>query len=155
MMGNDDMNNDDVLEALQEPVPYDSDWSEADYAAEILKRTERLLAYYQVDMERLQSHDAAIETLCRILFDWVPGLRAEHMARLTASAPAGAIFGERGSPFQPGVAQPVSDRLSQALQQYRTLDRMDRKKSKRAELERFVERSVAAAPATSQNHRKR
>jgi hypothetical protein len=69
----------------------------------------------------------------------VPGLRAEHMVRPTASAPAGDIFGAASEVTRPGVAQPVSSRLDEALRQYRMVDA---KKSRREELQRFVERSV-------------
>jgi len=143
-MENDGFDGRELLGKLQKPIPHHPDWSDADYAAEILKRVEQLLSYYAVDIESLQSHDAAMDSLCRILFDWVPGLRAEHMTRLTESAPTGMIFGETADPLRSGVAQPVSDRLNQALRHYRT---MDERKSRRAELQRFVERSVAVDTA--------
>jgi len=129
-----------IPEELTTPIPVQPGWSDADYSAEILARIELLMAHYEIDVDGLTSHDDIIDALCRVLFDWVPGLRAEHMSRPVASAPAGAVFGEAANAGRPGVAQPVSNRLDEALKHYRT---MDQKKSRRDELQRFVERSVA------------
>lgn len=128
-----------IPDKLTKPIPHHPDWTDAEYAAEILVRIELILAHYEIDVDNLKSQDEVVDALCRVLFDWVPGLRAEHMVRPTASAPAGAIFGAASEVTRPGVAQPVSSRLDEALRQYRMVDA---KKSRREELQRFVERSV-------------
>ncbi len=135
---------------LTKPIPHHPDWGDAEYAAEILARIELLLAHYEIDVDNLRSQDDAVDALCRVLFDWVPGLRAEHMLRPVASAPAGAVFGDAADARRPGVAQPVSSRLDEALRQYRT---MDPKQSRREELQRFIERSVAVDVARARKHR--
>ena len=125
---------------FRQPIPSKPGWSDTDYAAEILTRIEELLAHYEIDIDNLNSEEDALDALCRVLFDWVPGLQAEHLPGPVQGAAAGAVFAGSGESQQPGVAQPVSDRLHQALQQYRT---MDPKKSRREELQRFVERCVS------------
>jgi len=125
---------------FHQPIPSKPGWSDADYAAEILTRIDELLAHYEIDIDNLKSEEDALDALCRVLFDWVPGLQAEHIPGPVQGAAAGAVFGSSGDSQQPGVAQPVSDRLNQALQHYRTTDP---KKSRREELQHFVERCVS------------
>lgn len=150
-----DQSNDeaDELDKFRKPIPAHPDWTDADYASEIIERTSQILDHYDIDLGNLKSQDDMIEALCRVLFDWVPGLRADHMPRLTAAERGGVIFGEGADPARPGVAQPVSERLGRALDQYRN---MDVKKNRREELEQFVKRSVSAGlvPLTRPRHRK-
>lgn len=140
------------LDKFRKPIAFHPEWTDADYASEIIERTAQILNHYEIDLGNLKSQDAMIEVLCRVLFDWVPGLRADHMPKLTVSEAGGVIFGENADPRRPGVAQPVSERLGQALDHYRA---MDVKKDRRDELERFVKRSVSAGLAPSKPADKR
>ncbi len=142
----------DGLDKFRKPIPFHPDWTDADYASEIIERTAQILNHYDIDLGNLKSQDDMIEALCRVLFDWVRGLRADHMPKLTAAVRGGVIFGEGTDPARPGVAQPVSERLGKALDHYRN---MDTRKNRREELERFVKRSVSAGLAPSTRTRER
>ncbi len=149
-----DQSNDepDSLDKFRKPIPFHPDWTDAHYASEIIERTAQILNHYDIDLGDLKSQDDTIEALCRVLFDWVPGLRADHIPKLTISEPGGVIFGECADPARPGIAQPVSERLGKALDHYRN---MDTGKNRREELERFVKRSVSAGLSPSSRPRER